>query len=200
MKVDVKTPDGRLMDEQAATTAIGTALRIAPGFVATALDENSGIETTIDAYYSAEQGRYLVSSVLTRAATPGIELSRTTLNQLTIQQILQAATPHCIALTLDDIDDPHARWLTLAELTRTEGRIVPLWMVEEVTRRGWSPERLVVIQLLFGAAALSGQPPVKTIQVELGIPHRTASDWVKHARAGGHLAGMSYIVGRQADG
>lgn len=188
------------MDERAATAAIGTALRIAPGFVATAMDDETGVETTIEAYYSAEQGRYLVSSVLTRAVQPGVELSRTTLQQMTVQQILQAATPHCIALTLDEIDDPKARWLSLAELTRTEGRIIPSWMVEEVTQRGWSPERLMVIQLLFGAAALSGQPPVKTIQVELGVPHRTASDWVKRARAGGHLAGMSYLVGRQADG
>jgi len=32
------------------------------------------------------------------------------------------------------------------------------------------------------------------------VPHRTASDWVKKARAAGRLEGMSYIVGRQADG
>ena len=58
----------------------------------------------------------------------------------------------------------------------------------------------VTEELLYGIAALSGNPPVQAIQQELGIPHRTASDWTKKARAEGRLAGMSYIVGRQADG
>jgi hypothetical protein len=61
-------------------------------------------------------------------------------------------------------------------------------------------ERMDVIEILYGAAALSGLPPVKAVQVELNVPHRTASDWIKKARDAGRLKGMSYSVGRQADG
>lgn len=49
-------------------------------------------------------------------------------------------------------------------------------------------------------AALAGLPPVKAVQVELGVPHRTAADWIYKARAAGRLEGMSYTPGRQADG
>lgn len=142
----------------------------------------------------------MVTTVVSRATRAGVELNSVGLRQVGIHQILQAATPRCIALTLDDKDDPAARWLTLAELTTGDGRIVPPWMVTEVTRHGASEQRMTVVQLLYGASALAGQPPVKTIQLELGVPHRTASDWVKKARAAGHLEGFSYLVGRQADG
>ena len=57
-----------------------------------------------------------------------------------------------------------------------------------------------VIEILYGTSALAGLPPVKAIQTELGVPHRTASDWIKKARVAGRLNGMTYIVGRQADG
>ena len=80
------------------------------------------------------------------------------------------------------------------------GRILPAWLAEQVVTRGNRDERMEAIELLYGIAALSGNPPVRAIQQELGIPHRTASDWTKKARAEGRLAGMSYIVGRQADG
>ena len=60
--------------------------------------------------------------------------------------------------------------------------------------------RMDVIEILYGTAALAGMPPVKAVQAELGVPHRTASDWIKKARTAGRLEGMSYIVGRQADG
>lgn len=188
------------MNEQAATTVVGTALRIAPGFVATTLEPEGGIETTIEAAYSRPQGRYIIRTVVTRAIDPEVELNPGTLRQLVVQQLLQAATPHCIALTLDDASDPEAKWLTLADLTRTEDKIIPPWMVAEVTRRGFSDERLTVVQLLYGAAALSGQAPLQMMTVELGIPHRTAGDWVKRARAEGYLEGLTYFTGRQADG
>ncbi|MFB8385558.1 hypothetical protein ACFC3F_00280 [Microbacterium sp. NPDC055910] len=200
MKVDVKTLDGQPMAQQEATVVVGAALRIAPGFVATTLDDPGGIETTIEAVYSRTQGRYIIRAVITRAVDPERELTPGNLRQLVVQQILQAATPRCIALTLDDLGDPAARWLTLADLTRTEGKIIPAWMATEVTRRGWSEERLLVVQLLYGAAALSGQPPLQLMTIELGIPHRTAGDWVKRTRDKGYLEGLTYFTGRQADG
>ncbi|WP_249354086.1 hypothetical protein [Microbacterium sp. 2FI] len=200
MKVDVRTPAGKKMTAAAATRPVGTALRIAPEFVASAIDDESGIETTLRASYIADEGRYLVSEVNNRATRAGVEINNIALRQVAVQQILQAATPHCITMTLDDEDDPSSTWIPLSQLTTAEGKIIPPWMAEQVTRRGSSDERMDVIELLYGAAALSGQPPVKAIQLELGVPHRTASDWVKRARAAGRLEGMSYIVGRQADG
>lgn len=200
VKVDVRTLEGKRMTGDAATRPVGSALRIAPGFLASTDDAGTGIRTTIRAEYGADQGRYLITEVINSATRAGIDVNNLVLRQVPVQQIMQAATPHCISLTLEAEEDPGAKWIPLAELTTVEGKLIPPWMAEQVTRRGSSAERMDVIELLYGAAALSGQPPVKAIQQELGVPHRTASDWVKKARAAGRLEGMSYIVGRQADG
>lgn len=195
VKVDVKTLDGNRMSWRAANQPVGSALRIAPGFVATTLDEDSGIETAIEAHYDPDAGRYIVMAIVNRATRPGFD--ERALRVTAPQAILQAAIPHCIAVQLDDSPK---RWVTIAELTTTEGRIIPPWMAAAVTKRGMKDERMDVIEILYGAAALSGLPPVKAIQIELDVPHRTASDWIRRAREAGRLKGMSYNVGRQADG
>lgn len=128
------------------------------------------------------------------------EVNNRTLREVPIQAVMQAAAPQCIALTLDAEDDAAATWLTAAELSSTEGRIIPTWLAADVAKRGSKQERMEVIEILYGTAALAGLPPVKAVQTELDVPHRTASDWIKKARAAGRLDGMTYIVGRQADG
>ena len=138
--------------------------------------------------------------VINRAIRPDVELNNLTLRLLPIQSIMQAAAPQCISLSLDAEDDPRATWTTASELSATEGRIIPQWLAKEVVKHGSKGERMDVIEILYGTSALAGLPPVKAIQTELGVPHRTASDWIKKARAAGRLNGMTYIVGRQADG
>ena len=188
------------MSWRAATHPIGSALRIAPEFSASATDEASGIETTLRARYEASEGRYVIGEVTNRAIRAGIEVNNLALRQVPIQGIMQAAAPQCIALTLDAEDDPRAAWTTAADLSSTAGRIIPEWLAADVVKRGSKAERMDVIEILYGTAALAGLPPVKAVQNELDVPHRTASDWIKKARAAGRLDGMTYIVGRQADG
>ncbi len=196
----MRTLDGRPMSWQAATTPVGSALRISPAFVATWSDAESGVETTLEARYSEDAGRYLVTSVTNRVTREGVEVNNIALRQIPIQPIVQSAAPQCIALTLDDEDDPTATWMTVSELSSTEGRILPHWLAEDVVKRGTKDARMEAIEILYGSAALAGRPPVKAVQLELGVPHRTASDWIKKARAEGRLNGMTYIVGRQANG
>lgn len=196
----MRTLSGDPMTSEAATTPVGSAMRISPAFRATWHDDASGIETTLEAHYSADDGRYLVTAVTNRATRPGVDVNNIAIRQVPIQAILQSAAPLCIALTLDDEKDSAAAWMTVAELTSTEGRLIPKWLAEDVVKRGSKEARMDVIEILYGAAALAGLPPVKAVQTELSVPHRTASDWIKKARAEGRLSGMSYIVGRQADG
>lgn len=73
-------------------------------------------------------------------------------------------------------------------------------MAAAAVKRGTKDKRWEVVEIVYGAAALSGIPPVKALQNELNIPHRTASDWINKARTLGRLDGMTYTVGRQADG
>jgi hypothetical protein len=200
VKVDVRTPDGEPMTWQHATLPVGSALRIAPGFTASATDDESGLATRIHARYEASEGRYVIGEVNNRALRPDVEVNNRALREVPIQAIMQTAAPRCIALTLDDEDDPDASWITAAELSATNGRIIPVWLAQEVVKRGSKQERMEVIEILYGTAALAGLPPVKAVQTELDVPHRTASDWIKKARAAGRLDGMTYIVGRQADG
>lgn len=196
----MRTLDGDPMSWQAATTRVGAALRISPAFVATYLDDESGIETTLEARYSADAGRYLVTAVRARSIRGGAEVNNLALRRTPIQGILQHAAPQCVSLTLDDESDPAATWVTASDLSNTAGRVIPAWLAEDVVKRGASDARMEVIEILYGTAALAGLPPVKAVQNELGVPHRTASDWIKKARAAGRLTGMTYIVGRQADG
>lgn len=196
----MRTPDGKPMTWQDATLPVGSALRIAPAFDARATDEPAGIETTIRARYEASAGRYVIGEVTNRAVRSDAEVNNLALRQVPIQGIAQAAAPRCIALTLDAEDDPKAKWMTAADLSSTAGRIIPPWLAQEVVKRGSKAERMDVIEIIYGTAALAGLPPVKAVQHELDVPHRTASDWIKKARAAGRLEGMTYIVGRQADG
>lgn len=189
-----------MMSWQHATTRVGSALRIAPSFVATTVDAVAGIKTEVEAHYLREQGRYVAAAVTNRAVSADIEVNNLAIRQVPIQAIMQSAAVECIALTLDAEDDPGATWTTVSSLSSAEGRIIPRWLAEDVAKRGNKAERMEVIEILYGCAALAGLPPVKMVQMELGVPHRTASDWIRKARADGRLDGMNYIVGRQADG
>lgn len=196
MKVDVKTPQGEELTALAATLPVGAALRIAPAFVATTVNDDTGVETAVEAEYDADEGRYVQRAIVARAVrrgVPEIELRR-----VPTLGIMQAAVPYCIALQLSESAD--APWVTVADLTANEGRIVPEWMAAAVVKRGVKAERHDVIEILYGVAALASAPPAKTIQVELDIPHRTAIEWISKARAAGRLKGMKYYAGQQVDG
>lgn len=191
VKVDVKTLDGKKMTPKAATEPVGTALRVAPGFIAVTVDEDSGIETTLEATYDPEEGRYIVQTIVTRGIRKGFD--EVAIRHTAPQAIVQAAVPHCVTVRLE-----HG-WFSVADLTSTEGRIIPQWLAAEVVKRGSKADRMEVIQILYGASALAGTPPTRFVQHELGVPHRTASDWIGKARAAGYLKGMNYTPGRQAD-
>lgn len=196
----MKTLDGEDMTVAAATHPIGTALRIAPGFTASTRDD-AGIEVTLDVHYDADEGRYRVlTAVISTATRSEADVSPQTLRQIAIPAIVQAAAAQAVAVTFDDPDDPAARWRTVAELAGAQGRILPDWLAEKAAQGGNTELRMDIIAILYGVSALAGNPPVKTVQVELDVPHRTAADWIARARRAGRLAGVNYSVGRQADG
>ncbi|WP_235560310.1 hypothetical protein [Microbacterium sp. Leaf288] len=194
MKVEVKTPYGETMSAANATEAVGSALRIAPAFVATTVDESTAVETTIEAQYRPQRGRYVITAITNRAIADDFNEDR--LKHTAAQAIIQTAIPHCVTLQLDD--SPDTAWTTVADLTSSEGRIIPTWMAEAVVKRGMKDERWQVIEILYGTAALADLPPVKLIAGELDIPERTASDWIQKARAAGWLSGLTSNVGRPA--
>ena len=114
----------------------------------------------------------------------------------TPQAIVQAAVPHCITLTMQEGSDSHV--VTISDLTGSEGRILPPWLVEAVTKRGAKDERWDAIEVLYATAALASLPPVKLISLELDVPERTAGDWIQKSRAAGRLLGLKSNVGRPA--
>ncbi|WP_237739338.1 hypothetical protein [Microbacterium yannicii] len=194
MTVDVQTLDGKPMSADSAVRPVGSALRIAPGFIASSVDDSTGIATTIEAQYDEDRGRYVVRSILSRAVRD--DFDEVKLKHAAPQAILQVAVPHCVALLLDE--DPDAQWTSVSDLTQGEGAIVPEWMASAVVKRGMKEERWEVIEILYGIAALADLPPVKLIARELSVPERTASDWIQKARASGRLVGIASNVGRPA--
>jgi hypothetical protein len=69
-------------------------------------------------------------------------------------------------------DAAGARWTSIADLTATEGKIIPLRLADAVVKRGVKDERWEVIEILYGAAAFADLPPVKLIALELDVPER----------------------------
>ncbi len=196
----MKTLDGEDVTVAHATQPVGSALRIAPAFRATTTDAALGIETAITAHYLRRDGRYVIRSVTNSATRDDVELNYLTVAKVGMQAIVQTAAPRCIFLTLDDERDPLATWVSLDELTTAEGRILPPSLAAEVVKRGGSEARMEAVELLYGSAALAGLPPAQLLQKELGIPHRTASQWIIDARKAGRLDGMNFHAGRPAGG
>lgn len=196
----MKTLDGHKVTWREATQPVGSALRIAPAFVATTTDAALGVQTSVTARYLLDEGRYVIKGVANTAARDDVELNYPTVAKVGMQAIVQAAAPHCIFLTLEDEDDPKAKWLSVDELTTAGGRILPPMVAAAVVKRGVGEARMEVVELLYGSAALAGLPPAKLLQHELGIPHRTASQWIMGARKAGRLEGMNYNAGRPAGG
>lgn len=198
VKVDVKTLDGKKLTWRDATEPVGSALRIAPTFAASTTDESLGVTTRLVVRYSASAGRYVIREVSNVTSREDVELSYSTVAKVGIQAIVQAAAPRCIFLTLGSETDPAAAWLSVSELTTASGRILPPALAAEVVKRGTTEARMEAIELLYGSASLAGLPPARLIQDELGIPHRTASQWIIDARNAGRLVGMNYHAGRPA--
>ncbi len=200
VKVDVRTIDGQPMTAKAATLPVGSALRIAPSFVAQATLDSPPVTVTVMAKYVAAEGRYITQSVTADAARDDVEVNSRLMRTLPIGRVVQAAALSCIALTLQGAEAVGAEWFSVAELTTAEGRIIPEWIAKDAAARGQTELRMDIVEILYGTAALAGEPPTKLIQEELAVPHRTASDWISKARAAGRLEGMTSNVGRKANG
>lgn len=198
VKVDVKTLEGKKVTWRTATQPVGSALRIAPAFVASTVDAELGVQTSVIVHYVPNEGRYVIKGVTNTAIRDDVEVNYPTVAKVGMQAIVQAAAVRCIFLTLEEESDPKAVWLSVDELTTADGRILPPLVAAEVTKRGGGALRMEVVELLYGSAALAGLPPAKRIQHELGIPHRTASQWIIDARKAGRLDGMNYNAGRPA--
>ncbi|NYF16593.1 hypothetical protein HDC37_001418 [Microbacterium sp. AK009] len=72
-----------------ATLPVGSALRIAPAFQASAIDEAAGIETSLHARYRAFEGRYLFSEVNNRALRADVEVNNLVVRRVPIRGIVQ---------------------------------------------------------------------------------------------------------------
>jgi hypothetical protein len=195
VKIDVRTPEGKRVTATQATHALGSALRIVPAFTATATAEDISIETTIDASYSTPAGRYRITRTAHRAVGTTDEITPTVLRQVRLGEILSAAVPHCVAV----VDDQIGRG-TVHDLISSGKRLLPEWMSAAASKAGPTADTLEIVQVIYGVAALAGQPPMRAVANELGIPERTATHWITKARAAGLLDGITYAVGRQPDG
>jgi len=139
----------------------------------------------------------------------GREITGTELRQVRLAEVVQAASPHCVTFALGDGETTA---ITAAEVTATDGRRLPKWLADSLATTAESralPEparteareaRLDAVQLVYGVAALTGQPPAKAIERELGAAPRTAAHWIRLARNAGRLEGLGYAAGRPPRG
>ncbi|HKT56873.1 MAG TPA: hypothetical protein VJR25_08880 [Microbacterium sp.] len=208
VKIDVRTPEGNKVGWQDATHHIGPALRIVPRFTVDAEDDQTGLGNTLDVEYDPVEGRFVIRQASVRSLT-GTEITGTELRQVRLAEALQQASPHCVAFTLDD-DSNTA--VTAADVAAEDQRLLPQWLaatlaelpegrnLPEPARTEAREARLDAVQLVYGVAALTGQPPAKAIERELGVAPRTAAHWIHLARQAGRLEGLGYSAGRPPRG
>jgi hypothetical protein len=194
VKIDVRTPDGQRMASKHATLPLGSALRIAPAFVATATADDTQVETTIEAVYSADAGRYRIAATAHRATAAAGEITPTLLRHVRLGELLSAAVPYCVAV------DFEGKQRSVHDLLASGGRVVPQPLAAVAVAAGPTADTLGLVQLIYGVAALAALPPMRAVATELGIPERTATHWISKARTASLLDGISYAVGRQPDG
>lgn len=190
----MRTPDGQRMTWRHATLPLGSALRIAPAFTATATADDIQVETTIEAVYSADAGRYRIAATKHRATSSTGEITPTVLRQVRLGELLTAAVPYCVAAEFE------GKHRSVHDLLATGGRVVPEPLAAVAVAAGPTADTLGLVQLIYSVAALAALPPMRAVASELGIPERTATHWITKARAAGLLDGITYAVGRQPDG
>lgn len=190
----MRTPDGQRMTWKNATLPLGSALRIAPAFTATATADDIEVETTIEAVYSPDAGRYRIVATAHRATTTTAEITPTVLRQVRLGELLSAAVPYCVAV------DFEGKQRSVHDLLATGGRVVPEPLAALAVKAGPTADTLGLVHLIYGVAALAALPPMRAVATELGIPERTATHWITKARNAGLLDGITYAVGRQPDG
>jgi hypothetical protein len=170
-------------------------LRILPAFVATSVAEDISVETTIRAEYSRDAGRYRILSTAHRAVGDTDEITPTLLRKIRLGELLGEAVPACVV-----IDDEQIGRGIVRDLLGAGTRLLPSWLADAAAKNGPTADTLELVQLIYGVAALAGQPPMRAVANELGIAERTATHWIMKARAAGLLDGITYAVGRQPDG
>lgn len=182
------------MASKHATLPLGSALRIAPAFTATATADDIPVETTIEAIYSPEAGRYRIVATAHRATIGTAEITPTVLRQIRLGELLSAAVPYGIAV------DFEGKRRSVHNLLATGGRVVPKSLAAIAVAAGPTNDTLGLVHLIYSVAALAATPPMRAVATELGIPERTATHWITKARDAGLLDGITYAVGRQPDG
>ena len=190
----MRTPDGQRMASKHATLPLGSALRIAPAFTATATADDIQVETTIGAVYSPDAGRYRIGATTHRATAVISEITPTVLRQVRLGELLSAAVPYCVAVEFE------GKQRSVHDLLATGGRVVPKSLASLAVAAGPTDDTLGLVQLIYGVSALAALPPMRAVATELGIPERTATHWITKARSAGLLEGITYAVGRQPDG
>lgn len=190
----MRTLDDQRMTWKHATLPLGSALRIAPAFTATATAEDPSVETTITVAYAEDAGRYRITATAHRAVGATREITPTVLRQVRLGELLSSAVPYCVAVEFE------GSFRSVRELLAQDGRLLPGWMAAEAAKAGPTSDTLELVQLVYGVAALAAQPPMQAVASELGVPGRTATRWITKARQAGLLDGIAYAAGRQPDG
>ena len=189
----MRTPDGQRMTWKHATLPLGSALRIAPAFTATATADDISVETTISAVYAASAGRYRITATSQRAVGGDGEITSAVLRQVRLGEVLSAAVPLCVTVEFE------GKQRSVQELLQQDGRVLPEWMATAAAKAGPTAGTLELVQLVYGVSALAAVAPMRAVATEFGIPERTATHWITKARKAGLLDGISYPVGRQPD-
>jgi hypothetical protein len=139
-------------------------------------DRASTIDLQVE--WSHEKFSYEVSSIsVNRGSGGGEGLTGTALRAIPIHQLLRICINRVVHVRVGDGGDERLHEIVLED---------PHWLAP-FAAKGPVPETLDWVARMYLMAKIKLDPPTQFVSKSFGIPHRTASHWIKLARQRGHI-------------
>lgn len=163
-------------DRERAWVKISPDLRILRHCGATLTDEpESPYDIEIRAEWSEKEFEYEIADLRLNRTKGSPAITGESLRSVPVQALLRRALE---ALIQVEIDDGSA--ISMLSVLDDE-------MARDVASRGPKPETLLWTARVYQAARIRLEPPTREVTRVFGIPHRTASYWIRLARDRGIL-------------
>lgn len=145
------------------------------------------------AVFDREAMRYRASAIKV-TAPDGSEVTGTQLRGVRVTDYLR-----CAGLSGVYLEWNGERLLPLSRFGDDLGAMFNQRISAGIRRAGPTSDNLFLVALSYFVAQISSQPPAKAVERDLGLPARTAANWIARAKEEGILFTGNGLGGEDAD-
>lgn len=182
----IGTPRG-LAEADAKIEVGGPALRVVPNFKFEVVDDDQDFNVQMWVEFDRSHMQYQVGQLTITSLHGAGGVTGTMLRQVRVLDYLRMGARHGIFVqTGDEIR-------SLAEMFGT-GRFFGREGAAGIRQMGPTDAVIGTVGLIYVSAHLASTPPAKAVQDELGLPPRTATNWISKARERGWMRGLPEVA------